>query len=126
MEPDLAVIDVEFYFAQARFADHTVALLSRPADVIALIKPQFEVTTFGPEKGVVRDRNRPYAGLCRHRRFSYRIRSATSSRSFPRLFWAAMETASFSSRRVALKAQFYDDIRLYVAAHDSPDRLRIF
>jgi MATE family multidrug resistance protein len=47
-------------------------------------------------------------------------RDATSSRNFPRQFWAVTETASFSLRLVALKAQLYDDIQLYVAAMTAP------
>lgn len=53
--PDLAVIDASFISLE-KVLPPTLALLSRPADVIALIKPQFEVGKGQVGKGgVVRD-----------------------------------------------------------------------
>ena len=54
VEPDLAVIDVSF-ISLKHVLPTILALLSRPADLIALIKPQFEVTRSVLKKGVVRD-----------------------------------------------------------------------
>jgi 23S rRNA (cytidine1920-2'-O)/16S rRNA (cytidine1409-2'-O)-methyltransferase len=52
--PDLAVIDVSF-ISLGHVIPGVLALLARPADIIALIKPQFEVTRAQLKKGVVRD-----------------------------------------------------------------------
>jgi 23S rRNA (cytidine1920-2'-O)/16S rRNA (cytidine1409-2'-O)-methyltransferase len=48
------VIDVSF-ISLRHVIPATLALMSRPAEVIALIKPQFEVTRGDLKKGVVRD-----------------------------------------------------------------------
>jgi 23S rRNA (cytidine1920-2'-O)/16S rRNA (cytidine1409-2'-O)-methyltransferase len=52
--PDFAVIDVSF-ISLRHVIPATLALLSRPAEMIALIKPQFEVTRGDLKRGVVRD-----------------------------------------------------------------------
>ncbi len=55
LEPDLAVIDASFISLE-KVLPPTLALLARPADIIALIKPQFEVGRGEVGKGgVVRD-----------------------------------------------------------------------
>jgi 23S rRNA (cytidine1920-2'-O)/16S rRNA (cytidine1409-2'-O)-methyltransferase len=54
VEPDFAVIDVSF-ISLKHVLPTTLSLLARPADLIALIKPQFEVTRSALKKGVVRD-----------------------------------------------------------------------
>ena len=46
----------------------TLALLSRPAELIALIKPQFEVTRRDLKKGVVREQRDSRSRLRRDRR----------------------------------------------------------
>jgi 23S rRNA (cytidine1920-2'-O)/16S rRNA (cytidine1409-2'-O)-methyltransferase len=52
--PDLAVIDVSFISLKHVLAA-TVALLAQPADLIVLVKPQFEVGRAALKKGIVRD-----------------------------------------------------------------------
>jgi len=52
--PDFAVIDVSF-ISLRNVIPPTIALLSHPADLTALIKPQFEVTKRDLKKGVVRN-----------------------------------------------------------------------
>jgi 23S rRNA (cytidine1920-2'-O)/16S rRNA (cytidine1409-2'-O)-methyltransferase len=52
--PDLAVVDVSF-ISLRHVIPAVLALLARPAELIALIKPQFEVTRSDLKKGVVRD-----------------------------------------------------------------------
>ena len=59
--PDLAVIDVSFISLTAVLG-HVLACLARPFEVVALIKPQFEVGPKLAPKGVVRDpKNRQLA-----------------------------------------------------------------
>jgi 23S rRNA (cytidine1920-2'-O)/16S rRNA (cytidine1409-2'-O)-methyltransferase len=57
--PELAVIDTSF-ISLSKVLPSTVALLAPQADIMALIKPQFEFRDYGPSensnfKGVVRD-----------------------------------------------------------------------
>jgi 23S rRNA (cytidine1920-2'-O)/16S rRNA (cytidine1409-2'-O)-methyltransferase len=52
--PDLVTIDVSFIPLKQVLAP-AMALVARPADVLALIKPQFELTRAEVRKGVVRD-----------------------------------------------------------------------
>lgn len=54
VEPDFAVIDVSF-ISLKHVLPTALSLLSRPAEVVALIKPQFEVTRSTLKKGIVRD-----------------------------------------------------------------------
>jgi 23S rRNA (cytidine1920-2'-O)/16S rRNA (cytidine1409-2'-O)-methyltransferase len=51
---DLAVLDVSF-ISLRHVLPATLALLARPADLIALVKPQFEVGRAALKKGIVRD-----------------------------------------------------------------------
>ncbi len=51
--PDFAVIDVSF-ISLRHVIPATLALMARPARLIALVKPQFEVTRADLKKGVVR------------------------------------------------------------------------
>jgi 23S rRNA (cytidine1920-2'-O)/16S rRNA (cytidine1409-2'-O)-methyltransferase len=52
--PDLAVIDVSF-ISLALVLPQTLAVAARPCDLIALIKPQFELKRSDLKKGIVRD-----------------------------------------------------------------------
>jgi 23S rRNA (cytidine1920-2'-O)/16S rRNA (cytidine1409-2'-O)-methyltransferase len=52
--PDLVTIDVSFISLKLVLPP-SIALVARPADVVALIKPQFEVTPAEVRKGIVRD-----------------------------------------------------------------------
>ena len=52
--PDLAVIDVSF-ISLSKVLPHVLPCLSRPADIVALIKPQFELAPKKVPKGVVRE-----------------------------------------------------------------------
>jgi 23S rRNA (cytidine1920-2'-O)/16S rRNA (cytidine1409-2'-O)-methyltransferase len=52
--PDLVTIDVSF-ISLKQVLGPAMALAARPADVLALIKPQFELTRAEVKKGVVRD-----------------------------------------------------------------------
>ncbi len=52
--PDFVVIDVSF-ISLKRVLPCAAALVSRPAQVLALIKPQFEVPRRNNKKGIVRD-----------------------------------------------------------------------
>ncbi|MGZ5829993.1 MAG: TlyA family RNA methyltransferase [Xanthobacteraceae bacterium] len=65
--PDLAVIDVSFISLRHVLAP-TLALLARPADLIILVKPQFEAGRAELKKGIVRDdavRTRAVADVAR-------------------------------------------------------------
>ena len=53
-EPDFVVIDVSF-ISLKHVVPSALTFLSRPAELIALIKPQFEVTRSALKKGVIRD-----------------------------------------------------------------------
>jgi 23S rRNA (cytidine1920-2'-O)/16S rRNA (cytidine1409-2'-O)-methyltransferase len=52
--PDVITIDVSF-ISLKHVLPAAIALAARPADVVALIKPQFEVTRAEIKKGIVRD-----------------------------------------------------------------------
>ena len=52
--PDVVTIDVSF-ISLKHVLPAAIALAARPADVVALIKPQFEVTRAETKKGIVRD-----------------------------------------------------------------------
>jgi 23S rRNA (cytidine1920-2'-O)/16S rRNA (cytidine1409-2'-O)-methyltransferase len=52
--PDLITIDVSFISLKQVLAP-AMALAARPADVLALVKPQFELTRAEVKKGIVRD-----------------------------------------------------------------------
>ena len=52
-KPDLAVIDVSF-ISLTKVLPHVAACLARPFDIVALIKPQFELGPKDAPKGVVR------------------------------------------------------------------------
>ena len=52
--PDIVTIDVSF-ISLRHVLPAAIALAARPADVVALIKPQFEVTRAEIKKGIVRD-----------------------------------------------------------------------
>jgi 23S rRNA (cytidine1920-2'-O)/16S rRNA (cytidine1409-2'-O)-methyltransferase len=51
--PDLAVIDVSF-ISLVKVLPHVLPCLSRPFDIVALVKPQFELEPKLAPKGVVR------------------------------------------------------------------------
>ncbi|MBI5882990.1 MAG: TlyA family RNA methyltransferase [Elusimicrobia bacterium] len=52
-KPDLAVIDVSF-ISLTKVLPHIIACLARPFDIVALVKPQFELGPKEAPKGVVR------------------------------------------------------------------------
>jgi 23S rRNA (cytidine1920-2'-O)/16S rRNA (cytidine1409-2'-O)-methyltransferase len=52
--PDVVTIDVSF-ISLKHVLPAAIALAARPADIVALIKPQFEVTRAETKKGIVRD-----------------------------------------------------------------------
>ncbi|MDE2238214.1 MAG: TlyA family RNA methyltransferase, partial [Elusimicrobia bacterium] len=52
--PELCVIDVSF-ISRAKVRPHAAACLRRPCELLALVKPQFEVGPKLAPKGVVRD-----------------------------------------------------------------------
>jgi 23S rRNA (cytidine1920-2'-O)/16S rRNA (cytidine1409-2'-O)-methyltransferase len=52
--PDVVTIDVSF-ISLKHVLPAAIALAARPADIVALIKPQFEVTRAQTKKGIVRD-----------------------------------------------------------------------
>ena len=52
--PDVVTIDVSFISFKL-VLPAAIALAARPADIVALIKPQFEVTRADTKKGIVRD-----------------------------------------------------------------------
>ena len=52
--PDVVTIDVSFISLKL-VLPAAIALAARPADIIALIKPQFELTRTDTKKGIVRD-----------------------------------------------------------------------
>ena len=52
--PDVVTIDVSFISLKL-VLPAAIALCARPADIVALIKPQFEVTRADTKKGIVRD-----------------------------------------------------------------------
>jgi 23S rRNA (cytidine1920-2'-O)/16S rRNA (cytidine1409-2'-O)-methyltransferase len=52
--PDVVTIDVSF-ISLKHVLPAAIALGARPADIVALIKPQFEVTRAETKKGIVRD-----------------------------------------------------------------------
>jgi 23S rRNA (cytidine1920-2'-O)/16S rRNA (cytidine1409-2'-O)-methyltransferase len=52
--PDVVTIDVSF-ISLRHVLPAAIALAARPADIVALIKPQFEVTRAEIKKGIVRD-----------------------------------------------------------------------
>jgi 23S rRNA (cytidine1920-2'-O)/16S rRNA (cytidine1409-2'-O)-methyltransferase len=52
--PDVVTIDVSF-ISLKHVLPAAIALAARPADIVALIKPQFEVTRADAKKGIVRD-----------------------------------------------------------------------
>jgi len=52
--PDLAVVDVSF-ISLSKVLPHVLPCLSCPADIVALIKPQFELEPKKVPKGVVRE-----------------------------------------------------------------------
>jgi 23S rRNA (cytidine1920-2'-O)/16S rRNA (cytidine1409-2'-O)-methyltransferase len=52
--PDVVTIDVSF-ISLKHVLSAAIALTARPADIVALIKPQFEVTRAEIKKGIVRD-----------------------------------------------------------------------
>src|SRR5271170_770665 len=52
--PDVVTIDVSFISLKL-VLPAAIALAARPADIVALIKPQFEVTRAEIKKGIVRD-----------------------------------------------------------------------
>jgi len=52
--PDIITIDVSF-ISLKHVLPAAIALAARPADIVALIKPQFEVTRAEIKKGIVRD-----------------------------------------------------------------------
>ncbi len=52
--PDVVTIDVSF-ISLKHVLPAAIALAARPADIVALIKPQFEVTRAEIKKGIVRD-----------------------------------------------------------------------
>ncbi len=52
--PDLAVVDVSF-IALAKVLPHIVPCLKKPFEIVALVKPQFELEPKMAPKGVVRD-----------------------------------------------------------------------
>jgi 23S rRNA (cytidine1920-2'-O)/16S rRNA (cytidine1409-2'-O)-methyltransferase len=52
--PDVVTIDVSFISLKL-VLPAVIALAARPADVVALIKPQFELTRADAKKGIVRD-----------------------------------------------------------------------
>jgi 23S rRNA (cytidine1920-2'-O)/16S rRNA (cytidine1409-2'-O)-methyltransferase len=53
-KPDLATVDVSF-ISLTKVLPHVVACLARPFDLIALIKPQFELDAKKTPKGIVRE-----------------------------------------------------------------------
>jgi 23S rRNA (cytidine1920-2'-O)/16S rRNA (cytidine1409-2'-O)-methyltransferase len=53
-QPDVVTIDVSF-ISLKHVLSAAIALAARPADIVALIKPQFEVTRAETKKGIVRD-----------------------------------------------------------------------
>jgi 23S rRNA (cytidine1920-2'-O)/16S rRNA (cytidine1409-2'-O)-methyltransferase len=52
--PDVVTIDVSFISLKL-VLPAAIALVARPADIVALIKPQFELTRADTKKGIVRD-----------------------------------------------------------------------
>lgn len=52
--PDLAAVDVSFISLE-KVLPSVLGLLARPADILALVKPQFEAPRGSARKGVVRD-----------------------------------------------------------------------
>jgi 23S rRNA (cytidine1920-2'-O)/16S rRNA (cytidine1409-2'-O)-methyltransferase len=52
--PDVVTIDVSFISLKL-VLPAAIALAARPADIVALIKPQFELTRADAKKGIVRD-----------------------------------------------------------------------
>jgi 23S rRNA (cytidine1920-2'-O)/16S rRNA (cytidine1409-2'-O)-methyltransferase len=52
--PDVVTIDVSFISLKL-VLPAAIALAARPADIVALIKPQFELTRADTKKGIVRD-----------------------------------------------------------------------
>ncbi len=52
--PDLVTIDVSFISLKL-VLPAAIALAARPADIVALIKPQFELSRAQAKKGIVRD-----------------------------------------------------------------------
>jgi 23S rRNA (cytidine1920-2'-O)/16S rRNA (cytidine1409-2'-O)-methyltransferase len=58
--PDLVTIDVSF-IALEQVLPAVFAIVARPCDIVALIKPQFELTRRDLKKGIVRDPQRQAA-----------------------------------------------------------------
>ena len=71
--PSLSVIDVSF-ISLTRVLEPVVGVLARPADVVALVKPQFEATPREVPKGVVRDPAVRNAALDRVRSHAHALR----------------------------------------------------
>ena len=65
--PDFAVIDVSFISLKLVLPAAIVACSRRPAQLVALIKPQFEAGRGHVKKGIVRDAADPCGGVRRHR-----------------------------------------------------------
>ena len=63
--PDLIIVDVSFISLKL-VLPAALALAKTPAQLVALIKPQFEAGRAAVKKGIVRDAGRARRGLRRH------------------------------------------------------------
>ena len=78
-KPDLIVVDVSFISLKLVLPP-ALALAKLPAQLVALIKPQFEAGRAALKKGIVRDSGRACRGLRRYRGLRRLARLARSRR----------------------------------------------